>query len=30
MNEQGCYNAIQTARCLQLGYELLRLFIADQ
>jgi hypothetical protein len=28
-NEQGCYDA-QTARCLQLGCEPLRLFIADQ
>jgi hypothetical protein len=29
-NEQGCYNAIQTDRCLQLGCESLRLIIADQ
>jgi hypothetical protein len=29
INEQGCYNA-QTARCLQLGCESLRLLIADQ
>jgi hypothetical protein len=28
-NEKGCYNA-WTARCLQLGCESLRLFIADQ
>jgi hypothetical protein len=29
INEQDCYNAL-TALCLQLGYESLRLFIADQ
>jgi hypothetical protein len=29
-NEHRCYNAIQTARCLQLRYEPLRLLIADQ
>jgi hypothetical protein len=28
--EQDCYNAVQTARCLQLGHESLRLLIADQ
>jgi hypothetical protein len=28
--EQDFYNAVQTARCLQLGHESLRLLIADQ
>jgi hypothetical protein len=29
-SEQGCYNAIKTARYLQLGYKSLRLFIVDK